>query len=341
MIKKSIVSISIGCPSGIGPEIAVAAASKEEDTACVLVGDMDVLSRAAKLRGIARNSLVLLEDRQAMEALLPGQIGVYARSTPVGAECGPGKSNAKGGAAQFYWINEAISLVERGDCDALVTGPVSKHAIATSGAPGTADFLGHTEYLAKVLGAREAVMAFWSEALTTSLVTTHLPLSQVPAAISPEAVAISTYWLSCLLYWLGILLPKVAIASLNPHAGEGGLLGREEIDRIEPGIGLARARLEEAGIKTLLFGPIGAETAYRKALAKEYDGVVGMYHDQATIPSKLLSFGDAVNVTLGLPLVRTSVDHGTAYDLAGQGKADARAMQAAIKLASRLAKARP
>jgi 4-hydroxythreonine-4-phosphate dehydrogenase len=232
----------------------------------------------------------------------------------------------------------------------MVTGPVSKHAIATSGAPGSERFRGHTEHLAERLGAAEVVMAFAGETLTTALVTTHLPLSAVPAAVTPEAVATSVYWLSRLLRSLGVRRPRVAVAALNPHAGEGGLLGDEERTRIAPGIALARTRLAGEGIRAEISGPLGAETALRLAVRGQrgghprppgqFDGVVTMYHDQATIPSKLLGFGEAVNVTLGLPLIRTSVDHGTAYDLAGTGKADPRGMREAIALAVRLSRAR-
>jgi len=229
--------------------------------------------------------------------------------------------------------------VRDGVAAALVTGPVSKLAIATSGAPGSERFRGHTEHLAERLGAAEVVMAFSSKELTTALVTTHLALARVPEAITPEAVATTAYWLACLLRSLGKARPRVAVAALNPHAGEGGLLGDEETTRIAPGIVLARARLAAAGVAAELVGPIGAETAIRLGARGDYDGVVTMYHDQATIPCKLLGFGEAVNVTLGLPIVRTSVDHGTAYDRAGTGKADARGMREAIALAVWLASA--
>ncbi len=224
--------------------------------------------------------------------------------------------------------------------DALVTGPVSKHAIATSGAPGSERFRGHTEHLAERLGAAEVVMAFSSPELTTALVTTHLPLLAVPAAITPFAVATSTYWLVRLLLALGRKRPRLAVAALNPHAGEGGLLGDEETTRIAPGIQRARERLAREGLAAELTGPLGAETAIRLAACGAFDGVVTMYHDQATIPSKLLGFGEAVNVTLGLPIVRTSVDHGTAYDLAGTGRADPRGMREALALAVKLSRTR-
>jgi 4-hydroxythreonine-4-phosphate dehydrogenase len=184
-------------------------------------------------------------------------------------------------------------------------------------------------------------MAFWSEALVTSLATTHLPLARVPRAVSADAVSRATYWLAWLLSRLARRAPRVAVAALNPHAGEGGLLGEEESVRIAPGIARAKARLRAAGIDASVDGPVPAETAFRLALAKQWDGVVAMYHDQATIPMKLVEFGEAVNVSLGLPIVRTSVDHGTAYDRAGMYSADARGMTAAIDLAARLVNGDP
>jgi 4-hydroxythreonine-4-phosphate dehydrogenase len=183
-------------------------------------------------------------------------------------------------------------------------------------------------------------MAFASEQLTTALVTTHLPLAQVPAAITPEAVAASVYWLARLLRALGHRRPHIAVAALNPHAGEGGLLGDEEETRILPGIVLGDVRLARDRIAADLTGPLGAETALRLAVRGDFAGVVAMYHDQATIPEKVLGFGEAVNVTLGLPIVRTSVDHGTGYDLAGTGEADPRGMREAMALAARLSRSR-
>jgi 4-hydroxy-L-threonine phosphate dehydrogenase PdxA len=169
-------------------------------------------------------------------------------------------------------------------------------------------------------------------------VTTHLPLARVPRAITPAAVASASFWLADLLARLATRgkRPRVAVVSLNPHAGEGGLLGGEEARAIVPGIALARKRAARAGVRCDFAGPVPAETAFRVAAAGGYDGVVAMYHDQATIPMKLVGFGEAVNVSLGLPIVRTSVDHGTAYDIAGKGVADARGMMEAMGLAVRL-----
>ena len=180
-------------------------------------------------------------------------------------------------------------------------------------------------------------MAFWSPRFTASLVTTHLALSAVPRAITSTAVASAIHWTADLLHRLAPpRVPRIAVAGLNPHAGEGGLLGTEERTRIVPGIEAARARLAKAGIDVAITGPMGAESAFRLAKARQFDAVVAMYHDQATIPMKLVGFGEAVNVSLGLPVVRTSVDHGTGYDRAGKGTADARGMSSAIVLADRL-----
>jgi 4-hydroxythreonine-4-phosphate dehydrogenase len=341
LCDRITIAVSLGCPSGIGPEVAVvAAANAAPEARCVLVGDEAVVRRAAKARDVDPVRLRLVASAVDVEALAPTEIGVWRGATQLAAPPPFGKPNQEAGAAQLAWVNEALALVTSGLAKALVTGPVSKHAIATSGAPGSASFLGHTEHLAAMTDAKEVVMAFRAETITTALVTTHLPLAKVPAAITPEAVATSTYWLTRLLRALGNDEPRVVVAALNPHAGEGGLLGDEEETRIRPGIERARERLEADGYPAELTGPIGAETAFRKHAGGSFDGVVAMYHDQATIPSKLTGFGEAVNVTLGLPVIRTSVDHGTGYDIAGHAAADARGMQSAIALAVALAKVR-
>ncbi len=173
-------------------------------------------------------------------------------------------------------------------------------------------------------------MAFHTEHLTTALVTTHVALKDVPRAITPKAVARTIRWLAYLLEKTGHADARIAVCALNPHAGEGGLIGKEDTSRIAPGIRLAKRKRVD--------GPIGAETAFRRARDGAYQGVVAMYHDQATIPMKLLAFGEAVNVSLGLPIVRTSVDHGTAYDLAPAFEADASGMLAALELADTLSR---
>jgi 4-hydroxythreonine-4-phosphate dehydrogenase len=287
------------------------------------------VSQVAELGGLPRNVIAVLQPTRTLAA----------------SDSRPGSPTAAGGGAQLAWVDAACDLAARGEVDAMVTGPVSKEMVVRSRAPGSAGFAGHTEHLQERLGAREVVMAFWTKPFTTSLVTTHLPLSRVPRAITPAAVSSAVYWLGWLLARLARgsrgsreRLPRLAVCALNPHAGEAGLLGHEETRAIAPGVARARARLARDAIRVELLGPLGAESAFRLAVGGKFDGVVAMYHDQATIPMKITGFGEAVNVSLGLPIIRTSVDHGTGYDIAGKGIADARGMSEAIILATRLAR---
>lgn len=323
--------VSVGCPSGIGPEVSVAAAARHADGPVILVGDRDTLIDAARLCQIAESRLLPYAHGSALRA---GRLYIEAAGPPLAPrDRRPGRPSRSGGAAQLAYIDRAYDIARALPRAALVTGPVSKSAIAHSHHPGAAKFRGHTEWLQARDGARTSVMCFASERLVTSLVTTHLPLARVPRALSAARVAESTLALLDLLEALKQRSPRIAVCSLNPHAGEEGLLGREETSAVAPGIKSARRR---ARARARIDGPIGAETAFRKALAGEYDGVVAMYHDQATIPMKLVAFGDAVNVTMGLSIVRTSVDHGTGYDIAWQGKADASGMLSALRLGARL-----
>jgi 4-hydroxythreonine-4-phosphate dehydrogenase len=228
----------------------------------------------------------------------------------------------------------------QGHAAALVTGPVSKKVIAKSGAPGSSNFAGHTEHIAARTGAKTPIMIFAANEISTALVTTHLALKDVSSQLTPEAVAQATSHLAELLWLLGKRPTRVVVSSLNPHAGEQGMFGDEEHRVIVPGIELARNALRERGISATLTGPVGGETAFRQAFDGLFDGVVAMYHDQATIPMKVRCFGEAVNVTAGLPLIRTSVDHGTAYDIAASTQADASSMVEAIRLAARLVRAK-
>ncbi len=338
-MRRARLAVSIGCPCGVGVEVSVAAAA-ESDARVLLIGDASLIADAAEMRGIDDSRLVRVTRPTQAWQLSEKSIGVYQPTTSLAPkDRAAGAPTSASGAAQLAWINAACDLTSRGEADAMVTGPVSKDAIARSRAPGSAGFLGHTEHLQRRLGAREVVMAFWSEPLTTALVTTHLPLSAVPRAISAAAVARAAFWLGVLLAKLGgsrAEAPRIAVAALNPHAGESGLLGDEEIEIISPGIEAARKRFTRERVDVVLAGPIPAESAFRRAVAGDYDGVVAMYHDQATIPMKLVGFGEAVNISLGLPIVRTSVDHGTAYDRAGKATADPRGMGEAMSLASRL-----
>jgi 4-hydroxythreonine-4-phosphate dehydrogenase len=321
--------------------VSVVAAAAERRARVLLVGDAEAILAAARGRGIGARIRRVSEPGQAWQ-LAGGTVGLWQPGRDLAErDRKPGAPTRASGAAQLAWVDAACDLAASGQADALVTGPVSKETIVRSKAPGAADFLGHTEHLQRRLRAREVVMAFWSPGLATSLATTHIPLARVPAEVTAARVARAAYWLAWLLAKTGEAPPHIAVASLNPHAGEGGLLGREERTRIVPGIMRARARLRASGIRATLDGPVPAESAFRLAIAgpfRRWSGVVALYHDQATIPMKVAVFGEAVNVSLGLPIVRTSVDHGTAYDRAGTWTADARGMRAAIALAARLAR---
>jgi 4-hydroxythreonine-4-phosphate dehydrogenase len=329
-----LLVVSTGCPAGIGPEVSVAAAAKLREVAKVLLGDEATLRRAAEVMRVPQRKLVRWDGRSRDAAFLYfAQVGDALQAR----DRAPGKPNQRAGVAQLEYVEAGFTLVKSSERAALVTAPVSKAAIAQCGLARARSFLGHTEWLQELDGAESSVMCFFSERLATSLVTTHLPLAKVPRALDRQGVAAATLELARLLQKLGKRRPRLAIASLNPHAGESELLGAEEARAIAPGIEQARRSL---GRSAILTGPVGAETAYRKASTGVFDGVVAMYHDQATIPMKLLAFGDAVNVTAGLSIVRTSVDHGTAYDIAWQGKADASGMRAALELARRIVSGR-
>jgi 4-hydroxythreonine-4-phosphate dehydrogenase len=342
-VALPLLAVSLGCPAGIGAEVALRAAlDARRDCApyqVVALGDVGLVR--------ARAACVGASPEDVIEVASVGEARTVTRGLPVlqlGPALGPaalrpGEVTTEGGAAQLAWIDAACDAVARGDADALVTAPVSKHAISASGAPGSAGFLGHTEHLGARLGGYETVMAFVADALVITLATTHLSIADVPKRLRPHDVARAALWTARLVDAIAID-PSLAVAvlALNPHAGEGGLLGHDESTTIAPGIAEARARLSALGSRRMLAGPLPAESAIRRCVRERaYAACVAMYHDQATIPSKLVAFGDAVNVTLGLPIVRTSVDHGTAYDLAGKGVADARGMRSALDLGAKLA----
>ncbi len=328
-----MIVISTGCPAGIGPEISVIAAAKVKFP-CLLVGDLSTLWAAARVVGIAPGRLLPFEGQR----LTSSQIGVLqAGPSLTPRDRVPGKPSRTSGVAQLDYIEAGFDWVKSHPGSALVTAPVSKAVIAKSGLKRAKHFLGHTEWLEARDGAKSSTMCFTTRTFATSLVTTHLPIAKVPSAITPHGVAAATIALAELLGDLDGDTPHIAVCSLNPHAGESKLLGGEENHAILPGIRAARRHL---GAKAVLTGPIGAETAYRKAQAGDFQGVVAMYHDQATIPTKLIAFGEAVNVTWGLSIIRTSVNHGTGYDIAWSGSADAAGMLSAISLAKRLIRGR-
>ena len=239
-----------------------------------------------------------------------------------------GRVDAGSGRIAYDAIVQAVADARAGMVDAIATAPVNKASWALAGLP----WRGHTDLLGHLCGTSDVAMLFWSEPLRVVLATVHIPLREVPAALTREHAERIIRLTARSLPDFGISTPRLAFAGLNPHAGEDGVIGREEIDSLAPAI--ARARTD--GIDVV--GPFPADTLFARAAKGEFDCVIACYHDQGLVPVKLLAFGRAVNVTLGLPIVRTSVDHGTAFDIARQNAADPGSMIEAVLLAARLAR---
>ena len=241
-----------------------------------------------------------------------------------------GRVSAAAGRFAYDAILAAVEDARAGRIDAVATAPINKEAFAAAGLP----WRGHTDLLAHLTGARRAVMMFHADALRVILATVHIPLRDVPSVLTQSLLEATIDLAASELPRFGYTTPRLAVAGLNPHAGEHGLLGREEEEVLAPAISACRSR----GVQ--VDGPLPADTVFIRAVRGEFDAVVACYHDQGLIPIKLAAFGRAVNVTLGLPIVRTSVDHGTAFDIAGRGIADPSSMIEAVRLAARLARAR-
>jgi 4-hydroxythreonine-4-phosphate dehydrogenase len=323
------VAISVGDPAGVGPRVSVAAAiAARAQTRCVLFGD------AAQLRAEASEDLFEC-DEDTLAQLPAGAIGVVDTGRVPPAAIAAHAPTTAGGLAQVRALERAAKCVQAGKARALVTGPTSKAAIASAGVP----FIGQTEFLARLDGRHDddVTMMFLGPKLRVALVTTHLAVANIPAAITTPRVQRTVRHLAAAL---ARLYPErtstLVVSGLNPHAGEQGMFGREDIDVIAPALAaLERDELIASG-RVILRGPAPAESVFRAAQRGEIDGAVAQYHDQATIASKLLDWGAAVNTTWGLSFLRTSVDHGVAYDAARAGNADAEGMQAALALAVRL-----
>lgn len=311
------LAIAVGDPAGVGPLVTMRAlASRPPAGGAIVIGSARQLGALARELG-APLAGCTVEDAGDVDH------AVVTAHAPT----------REGGRAQLVALERAMDAVATGRARALVTGPVSKEAIVLAGTP----FVGQTEHLARRAGlAADAVsMLFIGPRLRVGLVTTHASLRDVPEAITlARVVRTGTHLADALGRLDGARVPRIAVLGLNPHAGEGGLFGREELDVITPAVAALRAG--PIGARAAFVGPLPAESALRGAADGAYDGVVAMFHDQATIASKLLDWGAAVNVTWGLPIVRTSVDHGVAYDAARRGVADEAGMAAAIDLAARL-----
>ena len=310
---KPTIAISMGDAAGVGPEVILKALADPEIRELAtwrVAGSPGVLASAAQKLG-----LTPLEPENIVDAA-----GLDAAAVTLGslsAECG---------RAAVACIKKAAEMCLAGEADAMTTGPVNKEAVTMAGIP----FTGHTEYIAEVTGARESRMLLVSERLRVVHVTTHVSLRKACDA-TPERIIRTIELASEALGWMGFPKGRIVVCGLNPHAGEHGLFGPEDEEKIAPAVKTCQAK----GIRCE--GPVPADTVFLKALRGHYDLVVAMYHDQGHIPIKLIDFEKTVNVSLGLPIVRTSVDHGTAFDIAGQGVADASNMKAALRLAVTMA----
>jgi 4-hydroxythreonine-4-phosphate dehydrogenase len=325
---KPRVGITIGDPAGIGPEIVLkAVADAEVRSICspVIVGDAAELRRQASELGLGASFDIVTAE----------QLAALTRVNPLVFDTGKTQGSVKWGAltassgrAAITAIEACVDLCLAGQLDAMTTAPVNKESLKLAGSP----FPGHTEMITELCGANQSLMCFFAGDLRVFLLTIHCSLSEAIKLITKERVASAITLADRELRRFGILRPRIAVAGLNPHAGEHGLFGSEETHEIEPAIEQCRTEY-----KIDVSGPWPADTLFLRAWRGEFDAVAACYHDQGLIAVKCLAFGHAVNVTLGLPIIRTSVDHGTAFDIAGRGIADHGSMVEAIKLAVRLA----
>jgi 4-hydroxythreonine-4-phosphate dehydrogenase len=331
-MEKPLIAVTMGDPCGIGPEIVCRAVTDPRVASrcrVVVVGDAGALRRAAALLHLP---LVFeqIADAQQLRELPDGSCPLM----PVGAlgetDCRYGEPTPVTGDAVYRYIVEAYRLVSAGHAAAMATAPISKRVLQSAGHR----YPGHTELLAQLSGVDDVVMMLAGERLRVTLVTIHEALRDVPGLLSRERILRTIRTTAAGLSRYFVHRPRLAVLALNPHGGEGGMFGREEEEIIAPAI--AAAREEALDVR----GPFPADTLFHVAVRGAYDAVVCMYHDQGLIPLKLLHFDDGVNVTLGLPIIRTSVDHGTAYDLAGTGRASSASMTAAILMAADMAEKR-
>lgn len=327
MTRPLTLALTAGEPAGIGPDLCLQLAGHDRPAGIVVVADIDLLAERAKQLGLSIRLTAWSPGEtartEAGELSVLKVSGIHSRQA---GQLDPGNSR---------YVLATLEIAARGcldgTFDGMVTAPVHKGVINEAGIV----FSGHTELLQDLCGVDRVVMMLATVGLRVALVTTHLPLKDVSAAITPTRLMQVTRILNNdLQAFFGIDAPRILVAGLNPHAGEGGHLGTEEIEVIEPTL----AKLREEGIS--LTGPLPADTLFTPHLLEKADAVLAMYHDQGLPVLKYKGFGNAVNVTLGLPIVRTSVDHGTALDLAGKGTADAGSMRTAIETAIQMARCR-
>ncbi len=324
---KPIIAVTMGDPAGVGPEIAVKALLKPEiGRVCkpVLIGDLGILCKTSKHLGLEVSFKVLSSPKEAS-----GRQDVIEVVDLKNVDSGSfriGEASAEGGRAAIQYVEKAAELALNKEVDAVATGPINKHAVNLAGSP----HIGHTEMLAAFCGVEDPLTMFWVKGARIFFLTRHLPLTEAIKAVKKERIIGAVERIAAELKKMGVENPLVAVAALNPHASDEGLVGDEEDLIIVPAIEELRA----GGYNVV--GPVPADTVFVKALEGRYDAVLSLYHDQGHIAAKTVDFYGTVSVTLGLPFLRTSVDHGTAYDVAGKGLANSRSLEEAIKLAAEI-----
>ena len=324
MERLPVIGITMGDPSGIGPEIIMKACSDQrlyQRCLPVVLGDPGAFD--VQVNGLKKPSVNIVAHPSEATGK-QGQIDLLAVSKLKLEQMLPAKPTIEGGKAMVAFIIKAVEMVQNGDLAAMVTCPISKALMQESGYA----YEGHTELIAHLTDSKDYIMMLAGARLRVALVTIHCALRDVPANLNEEKIYKTIVITSkALREDFALNHPRIALAALNPHAGESGLFGSEEEVFIKPA--LKKAQIEGHQVE----GPFPADTLFHRAAGGQFDAVVAMYHDQGLIPLKLLHFSDAVNVTLGLPIIRTSVDHGTAYEIAGKGLADPSSLKAAIRMA--------
>jgi 4-phospho-D-threonate 3-dehydrogenase / 4-phospho-D-erythronate 3-dehydrogenase len=321
------IAITMGDPAGIGPEVVLKAVAEEEiQRICIpiIIGDAQLLAHTARTLDLQSGYEIVRAEEHIPEQLTEP---IIFHLDNINGLIEPGVESGAAGKAAGGYIEAAVELCAAGSVDAIATAPINKRSLFLGGY----SFPGHTEFLAQLTGSEEYAMAFVAANLRIVLISTHVPLAEAIRLVERDRIARTIRLTNRELKRWGIEYPRLAVAALNPHGAEGGLFGMEETAEISPAIEMCRSA-DDIDVA----GPFSADTVFLRASRGEFDAVVACYHDQAMIPVKCLSFGEAVNVTLGLPFIRTSVDHGTAFDIAGKGIAEHSSMVAAIKLAAEL-----